>query len=71
MENFLTGKTRVKRYEFDDLPLSVKIISYLMVFLPILCIPGYAIYKIIITPGHTFDEVRYFIEIDLLIFVLF
>ena len=32
--------------------------SYVMVLSPISCIPGYAIYKLIITPGRTFYEVK-------------
>jgi hypothetical protein len=58
MENFLRGKFQIKSITFEDLPLNVKIWSYAMVLSPILCIPGYAIYKLLITPGKTFDEVK-------------
>ncbi len=58
MENFLSGKIQIKKLNLEDLPINVQIWSYLMVFLPMLCIPGYAIYKLLITPGKTFDEVK-------------
>jgi hypothetical protein len=58
MDNFISGKIQIKKLNFEDLPINVQIWSYLMVFLPMLCIPGYAIYKLIITPGKTFDEVK-------------
>jgi hypothetical protein len=57
MDNFLFGTIEIKRMNLRDLPRNVQIWSYLMVFMPILCIPAYAIYKLIITPGKTFDEV--------------
>ena len=57
MDNFLFGTIEIKRMNLRSLPRNVQIWSYLMVFLPILCIPTYAIYKLIITPGRTFDEV--------------
>lgn len=57
MDNFLFGTIEIKRMNLRDLPRNVQIWSYLMVFMPILCIPTYAIYKLIITPGRTFDEV--------------
>lgn len=58
LDNFLFGKIPIKKYYLRDLSVTVQIWSYLMVFLPILCIPGYAIYKLFITPGKTFDEVK-------------
>jgi len=58
MDNFLSGKIQIKKLNLEDLPINVQIWSYLMVFLPMLCIPGYAIYKLLITPGKTFDEVK-------------
>ncbi len=58
MENFLRGEFPIKSMLFKELPTHVKIWSYVMVMAPILCIPGYAIYKLIITPGKTFDEVK-------------
>jgi hypothetical protein len=58
MENFLRGKFQIKSIVFDELPMNVKIWSYVMVMSPILCIPTYAIYKLLITPGKTFDEVK-------------
>lgn len=60
MSNFLAGTVPIKTTELKDLPMSIQIWSYLMVFLPMLCIPGYAIYKLIITPGKNFDEVKDF-----------
>ena len=57
MDNFLFGTVEIKRMNLRNLPAKVQIWSYLMVFVPILCIPGYAIYKILITPGRDFDEV--------------
>ncbi|CAF4985259.1 unnamed protein product, partial [Rotaria sp. Silwood1] len=56
MNNFLSGTTLIKTTYLKDLPISIQIWSYLMVFLPMLCIPGYAIYKLFITPGKNFDE---------------
>ncbi|CAF1439591.1 unnamed protein product [Adineta steineri] len=56
MNNFLFGQILIKKVDLSDLPLNVRIWSNLMVFLPMLCIPGYAIYKLIVTPGKTFDE---------------
>jgi hypothetical protein len=58
MDNFLFGKILIKKTNLQDLPTNVRVWSYLMVFLPMLCIPGYAIYKLLITPGKTFDEVK-------------
>ena len=58
MDNFLFGTILIKRTSLRDLPVNVQIWSYLMVFAPMLCIPAYAIYKLYITPGKTFDEVR-------------
>lgn len=58
MDNFLFGTIEIKRINLRNLPINVQIWSYLMVFVPILCIPGYAIYKLIITPGKDFDEVN-------------
>jgi hypothetical protein len=60
MDNFLFGTVQVKKYTLRELPTNVQIWSYLMVFLPMLCIPAYAIYKLIITPGKDFDEVNRF-----------
>lgn len=57
MDNFLFGTVEIKRMNLRNLPFKVQLWSYLMVFVPILCIPGYAIYKILITPGRDFDEV--------------
>ncbi|CAF0983218.1 unnamed protein product [Adineta steineri] len=56
MNTFLSGNIEIKKINLNDLPTNVKIWSYLMVFVPMLCIPGYAIYKLIITPGKDFDE---------------
>ncbi|CAF1327089.1 unnamed protein product [Adineta ricciae] len=56
MDNFLFGTILIKRTNLRDLPTNVQIWSYLMVFAPMLCIPAYAIYKLYITPGKTFDE---------------
>ncbi|CAF1187255.1 unnamed protein product [Rotaria sordida] len=56
MSNFLAGTIPIKATDLKDLPIPIQIWSYLMVFLPMLCIPGYAIYKLLITPGKTFDE---------------
>jgi len=58
MKTFLLGNISIKRSNLRDLSMNVQVWSYLMVFLPILCIPGYAIYKLLITPGKTFDEVK-------------
>jgi hypothetical protein len=58
MKTFLFGPILIKRRNLKDLSTNVQVWSYLMVFLPILCIPGYAIYKLLITPGKTFDEVK-------------
>jgi len=58
MDNFLFGNIEIKRINLRNLPIKVQIWSYIMVFVPILCIPGYAIYKLIITPGRDFDEVN-------------
>ena len=58
MDNFLFGTILIRKVNLRDLPINVQVWSYLMVFVPMLCIPGYAIYKLIITPGKTFDEVR-------------
>ncbi|UJR09278.1 hypothetical protein I4U23_013523 [Adineta vaga] len=56
MDNFLFGTILIKKTNLRDLPVHVQIWSYLMVFVPMLCIPAYAIYKLIVTPGKTFDE---------------
>jgi hypothetical protein len=58
MDNFLFGTVQIKKYTLRELPINVQIWSYLMVFLPMLCIPAYAIYKLLITPGKDFDEVK-------------
>ena len=58
MENLLSGNIRIKEINFRNLPIRVQILSYLMVFVPILCIPGYAIYKLWVTPGQDLDEVN-------------
>lgn len=58
MKSFIQGDAIIKQTRLRDLPLKVQIWSYFMVFVPILCIPGYAIYKLIITPGRNFDEVE-------------
>jgi hypothetical protein len=58
MDNFLFNNIVIKKIHFQDLPTKVRVWSYLMVFVPILCIPGYAVYKLIITPGRDFDEVN-------------
>jgi len=58
MKTFLFGNILIKKRNLRDLSMNVQVWSYLMVFLPILCIPGYAIYKLLITPGKTFDEVK-------------
>jgi hypothetical protein len=63
MDNFLFGNVAIKQMNLRDLPLKVQIWSYLMVFVPMLCIPAYAIYKLIITPGKDFDEVNKLISI--------
>lgn len=57
MDNFLLGNISIKGITFKKLPRNVQIWSYLMVFVPMLCIPAYAVYKSIITPGKDFDEV--------------
>ena len=57
MDNFLFGNIEIKRISFRNLPTNVQVWSYLMVFVPMLCIPVYAVYKLIITPGKDFDEV--------------
>lgn len=62
MDNFLFGTIWIKRTKLRDLPVQVQVCSYLMVFVPMLCIPAYAVYKLIITPGKTFDEVRFSFE---------
>jgi hypothetical protein len=51
------GDVEVKQSKIKTLPTKVQVWSYLMVFVPILCIPTYAIYKIIITPGRDIEEV--------------
>ncbi|CAF1589836.1 unnamed protein product [Adineta ricciae] len=56
MDNFLFGNMEIKRISFRNLPTNVQVWSYLMVFVPMLCIPAYAVYKLIITPGKDFDE---------------
>ncbi|UJR36888.1 hypothetical protein I4U23_029601 [Adineta vaga] len=56
MDNFLLGNIEIKRIRFKNLPTKVQIWSYLMVYVPMLCIPAYALYKLIITPGKDFDE---------------
>ncbi|CAF1561762.1 unnamed protein product [Rotaria sordida] len=56
MNNLLVGNIQIKRINLRNLPTIVQVWSYLMVFVPILCIPGYAIYKLIVTPGKDFDE---------------
>ncbi|CAF0804036.1 unnamed protein product [Rotaria sp. Silwood1] len=56
MDNLLFGNIRIKRLSLRNLPTIVQVWSYLMVFVPILCIPAYAIYKLIVTPGKDFDE---------------
>jgi hypothetical protein len=58
MDNFLFGNIEIKRVNLRNLPTKVQVWSYLMVFVPILCIPGYALYKLVITPGRDFDEVN-------------
>lgn len=58
MKSFIQGDAVIKQTKLRHLPLKVQIWSYFMVFVPILCIPGYAIYKLIITPGRTFEEVE-------------
>ncbi len=58
MDNFLLGNIEIKRTKFRNLPTKVQVWSYLMVFVPILCIPAYAIYKLFTTPGRDFDEVN-------------
>lgn len=58
MNSFLSGTIEIKGVNLRKLPIKVQIVSYLMVFVPMLCIPAYAIYKLIITPGRNFDEVR-------------
>lgn len=58
MKSFIEGGILIKESRLRDLPLKVRIWSYIMVFVPILCIPTYAIYKLIITPGRNFDEVN-------------
>jgi hypothetical protein len=58
MNTFLFGNIEIKRINLRDLPTKVQVWSYLMVFVPILCIPGYALYKLVITPGRDFDEVN-------------
>ena len=57
MKSFFDGGVIIKGKEFSTFPTNVQVWSYLMVFVPILCIPGYAIYKLIVTPGKDFDEV--------------
>jgi hypothetical protein len=57
MNAFLLGDLDIKRAKLRDLPTKVQVWSYLMVFVPMLCIPAYAIYKLIITPGQNFDDV--------------
>ncbi|CAF1232496.1 unnamed protein product, partial [Didymodactylos carnosus] len=56
MDNYLSGDITIKKVALKNLPLRVRVFSNLMVFVPILCIPAYAIYKLIITPGRNFDE---------------
>ncbi|CAF3746225.1 unnamed protein product [Rotaria socialis] len=56
MSNLLAGNIEIKRVNLRNLPTNVQIWSYLIVFVPILCIPAYAVYKLIITPGRNFDE---------------
>jgi hypothetical protein len=58
MKGFLFGPIKIKQKELTDLPINVQVWSYLMVFSPMLCIPAYAIFKLLITPGKTFDEVK-------------
>jgi len=58
MNNFLMGEVDIKQSKIRDLPIKVQVWSYIMVFVPILCIPAYAIYKLISTPGKNFDEVN-------------
>ena len=58
METLLDGQLLIRSMPFKELPKHVKVWSYVMVLSPMLCIPGYAIYKLIITPGKTFDEVN-------------
>jgi len=57
MNTFLFGDILIKGKNLRELPLHVRIWPFLMVFVPILCIPAYAVYKLIITPGRDFDEV--------------
>jgi len=73
MDNFLFGNIEIKRINLRNLPVNVQIWSYLMVFVPILCIPGYAIYKLLITPGRDFDEVNeiFLIEKEILLYFFF
>jgi hypothetical protein len=58
MNNFLFGTIEIKGINLRNLPTKVQVWSYLMVFVPILCIPAYAIYKLLVTPGRDFDEVK-------------
>ncbi len=58
MNAFLLGDLEIKRVKLRDLPTKVQVWSYLMVFVPMLCIPAYGIYKLIITPGQNFDDVK-------------
>lgn len=58
MKDFLFGNLEIKRIKLRDLPVHVQVWSYLIVFVPILCIPGYAIYKLMISPGNDISEVR-------------
>jgi hypothetical protein len=69
MDNFLFGNIMIKQVNLRDLPIKVQIWSYLMVFVPMLCIPAYAVYKLIITPGKDFDEVNKLILIKNKFFV--
>lgn len=58
MKTFLSGENIIKGMKLSKLPMRVQVWSFLMVFTPILCIPAYAAYKIWITPGKDFDEVK-------------
>ena len=59
MKTFLLGTIEIKGVQLQNLPTHVQIWSYIIVFAPILCIPAYAIFKIMISPGRDFDEVNF------------
>ncbi len=58
MTNIFSGTIRIKSSNLRDLPIKAQVCSYLMAFVPILCIPIYAIYKLFVTPARNFDEVK-------------